>query len=125
MKKFLLSLTIAIIGAIGWQNANARIVQSERIPANLVKAGDTIALECGTPGNNSNYFLGINENGELKNVTPFSARTAWIVSEGPLNHLGEKTYYLQNLSNQKFLGCANTEPMINGSGSLGMKEDGA
>ncbi|MGN1213881.1 MAG: hypothetical protein ACI4TR_03200, partial [Bacteroidaceae bacterium] len=123
MKKFLLSLTIAIIGAIGWQNANARIVQSERIPANLVKAGDTIALECGTPGSNSNYFLGINENGELRNVTPFSSRTAWIVSEGPLNHLGEKTYYLQNLSNLKFLGCANTEPMVNGTGSLGMKED--
>ena len=119
MKKFLFSFLTALLCAFMWNSVSARLIQSDRIPAKLIKAGDTIALECGTPGNHSNYFLGFNDKNELQNVTPFGARTTWIVSDGPLNSLGEKTYYLQNLNDLSYLGAGKEDPMVNGTGSLG------
>ena len=58
MNKFLLCMMAALIGAATWQNASARYILSDRVAANDIKAGDTIALQCGTQGNQDIYFLG-------------------------------------------------------------------
>ncbi|MBR3373173.1 MAG: dockerin type I repeat-containing protein, partial [Bacteroidaceae bacterium] len=119
MKKFLLCMMAALIGAAAWQNASARYILSDRVAANDIKAGDTIALQCGTQGNQDIYFLGVDETGKLYNVTPWSARSTWIVSEGPKNYKGEQTYYLQNLETQKYLGNEKSDPLNSGWSSPG------
>ena len=107
----------ALIGAAAWQNASARYILSNRVAANDIKAGDTIALQCGTQGNQDIYFLGVDETGKLYNVTPWSARSTWIVSEGPKNYKGEQTYYLQNLETQKYPDSPNKYNMEGWEGS--------
>ena len=109
----------ALIGAAAWQNASARYILSDRVAANDIKAGDTIALQCGTQGSQDIYFLGVDETGKLYNVTPWSARSTWIVSEGPKNYKGEQTYYLQNLETQKYLGNEKSDPLNSGWSSPG------
>ena len=119
MKKFLLSMLVALIGAAMWQTVEARYVLGNRVAADDIKAGDTIALWCGTQGNLTDYYMGLNDNGVLKNVTPWSVRTSWIISEGPKNYKGEQTYFLQNLATLQYLGNKNADPMSNGWSSPG------
>ena len=59
MKKFLLSVVVALMSAVMWNGVNARLVQGKRIPASLIKAGDTIALE----GRFKGWFLGVGTRG--------------------------------------------------------------
>lgn len=124
MKKFLLCLMVALMGAAAWQTTEARYVLGDRVAADEIKGGDTIALWCGTQGNNTDYYLGVDEAGALHNVKPWSTRTSWIVVEGPKDSRGLQTYFLQNLATQMFLGNNHTDPMGAGQSGFGtMKED--
>lgn len=124
MKKILLFMVVALLGSAMWNSADARYFRGDRVAANDLKAGDTIALECGTPGSNSDYYLGeVAESGALQNVSPFSVRTSWVLVEGPKDIRGLQTYYLQNCADDKFFGSSNANPSANGTGSLGMYEN--
>ena len=124
MKKFLLCMMVALVSAAMWQTAEARFVLGDRVAADEIKAGDTIALWCGTQGNNTDYYLGVDETGALHNVKPWSTRTSWIVSEGPKDSRGLQTYFLQNLATLQFLGNNHADPMGAGQSGFGtMKDD--
>ena len=117
-------MAVALLGSALWNSAGARYWRGDRVASTNIKAGDTIALECGTPGSNSDYYLGENaESGALQNVTPFSIRTAWVVIEGPKDIRGLQTYYLQNCYDGKFFGSSTAQPSANGIGTLGMYEN--
>ena len=124
MKKLLLCVMVALMGAAMWQTAQARYVLGERVAADEIKGGDTIALWCGTQGNNTDYYMGVDEAGALHNVKPWSTRSSWIVVEGPKDSRGLQTYFLQNLATQMFLGNNHADPMGAGQSGFGtMKED--
>lgn len=124
MKKILFFLAIAIMGSAMWNSAGARYWRGDRVAFKDIKAGDTIALECGTPGSASDYYLGeTSDNGALANVTPFSIRTCWVFVEGPKDIRGLQTYFLQNCADGKFFGSSTANPASNGIGSLGTYEN--
>lgn len=124
MKKFLLFMVVALLGSAMWNSAGARYFRGDRVAAKDLKAGDTIALECGTPASNSDYYLGeVAETGALQNVTPYSVRTSWVLVEGPKDVRGLQTFYLQNCSDNKFFGSSTVSPSANGVGSLGMYDN--
>lgn len=126
MKKFLLCIMVALFSASMWQSASARYVLSDRIAADEIKAGDTIALWCGTQGNLTDYYLGVTEGGALEHVQIpglWNARASWIVSEGPKDYKGNQTYFLQNLETLEYFGSTKADPMNNGIGSLGLQAD--
>ncbi len=104
------------MGVAMWNTVDARLVQSDRIPADQIKAGDTIALEGGTMSGASDWFLVISDEGKVTNHQGFSSRACWIVSEGPVNCLGQQTYYLQNLETGEFFANSKDDPMTNGFG---------
>ena len=123
MKKFLFSLLAALISAAMWQTADARYYLGSRVAADDIKAGDTIALQAGTFGGSTDYYMGLTLEGALQEVTPWSSRSAWIVSEGPVNYKGEKTYYLQNMATGQYLGNNNADPLTSGVSSFGQMKD--
>ena len=124
MKRFLLCVMVALMGAAMWQTADARYVLGDRVAYDEIKAGDTIALWCGTQGSNTDYYMGVDESGALQNIKPWSIRASWIICEGPKDSRGLQTYFLQNLATLQFLGNNHADPMSAGQSGFGtMKDD--